>query len=189
MIINCELHKQLFLIVLRNILVAVVWRQCTCERYCVAHSVGFTVFQPAHSQCAKNREMKARHLEMKQNICFESLMSCTYKYIHVSIHVKNNLEGIHIYKYTVIPSISYTYMRRFPCGIIHTEESLYVTLVGNFFTFLLLLLALITIAHHGWKKKCQVFNLVWKSPRKKKKSNWSRVCFLICACPLQRHRT
>lgn len=106
---------------------------------------------------------------MKQNICFESLMSCTYKYIHVSIHVKNNLEGIHIYKYTVIPSISYTYMRRFPCGIIHTEESLYVALVGNFFTFLLLLLALITIAHHGWKKKVSsIQSLVWKSSQKKK---------------------
>lgn len=60
-------------------------------------------------------------------------------------------------------------MRRFPCGIIHTEESLYVALVGNFFTFLLLLLALITIAHHGWKKKCQVFNLSSENRRAKKK--------------------
>jgi len=39
--------------------------------------------------------------------------------------------------YTVIPSISYMYMRGLPCGIIHTEESMYVTIIVINFSIML----------------------------------------------------
>ena len=99
--------------------------------------------------------MKARHLSMKQTSAL-SVFWVLHSSILVNIHVKNTSEGIHMYKYTVIPSISYMYMWRFPCGVMRTKESLYVRLIGNFFIFLLILLAVITIEHHGLDKKTSI---------------------------------
>ena len=116
----------------------------------------------------------------KWNICFESSIGCRYMYIHV-IHVKETIWG-YMNTHAVMPWISYTYIRRFPCSI-RTEESLYVRLGGNFFIFVLLLLAIFSIALHGLKTDMYI------SPCLKiatQKNDWVQVCIILHALALYR---